>query len=244
MINLIRNKYLNRRVIQQFYFNLYHNILFRKGNKDIFNSGYHVFDKNFPFENINLDKYLNFPNNNFVSERRKIDLVDLKKIYDILSKIGAISVIKDYFGTKIYSYDNSVLTLGNKKSSDGSFQPHHDSKGRRIKIYIWLNDKNLNTHPLYYLKKTHKQILNWKKYEDTRFPNINKKKFDAIYGNKGNIIFFDTHGIHSHFKETDVPRSVIELTFEPFGLLNRLNSKNIKSETERLGLIDLDELIK
>ena len=244
MINFIRNKYLNRRVIQQIYFNIYHNILFRKGNKDIFNSGYHVFDKNFPFENINLDKYLNFPNNNFVSERRKIDLVDLKKIYNILSKIGAISVIKDYFGTKIYSYDNSVLTLGNKKSSDDSFQPHHDSKGRRIKIYIWLNDKNLNTHPLYYLKKTHKQILNWKKYEDTRFPNIDKKKFDAIYGNKGNIIFFDTHGIHSHFKETDVPRSVIELTFEPFGLLNRLNRKNIKSETERLGLIDLDELIK
>ena len=217
-------------------------MFFRKGNKDIFKSGYYIFNKNFPFENINLDKYSDFPNYDFVAERRKIDFVDLKKIYNVLSKIGVITIIKNYFGTKIYSYDNSVLTLGNKKSNIGSFQPHHDSKGRRIKIYIWLNDKNLNTHPLYYLKKTHKQILNWKKYEDTRFPKIDKKKFDSIYGNKGNIIFFDTHGIHSHFKETVVPRSVVELTFEPFGFFNRLNNKNIKSETERLGLIDLEEL--
>lgn len=243
-MNFIRNNYLNRRVIQQFYFNLYHNIFLRKGNRDIYESGYYVFNKNFPLENIDLDKYLDFPNFDFIVERRKINFADLKKIYNVLSKIGVISVIKDYFGTKIYSYDNSVLTLGNKKSNIGSFQPHHDSKGRRIKVYIWLNDKNLNSHPLYYLKKSHKQILKWKNYEDTRFPNLDKNKFDSIYLNKGNIVFFDTHGIHSHFKETDVPRSVIELTFEPFGLLQRLNNKNIKSETERLGLISLDELIK
>ena len=243
-MSFIRNNYLNRRVIQQFYFNLYHNIFLRKGNRDIYESGYYVFNKNFPLENIDLDKYLDFPNFDFIAERRKINFADLKKIYNVLSKIGVISVIKDYFGTKIYSYDNSVLTLGNKKSNIGSFQPHHDSKGRRIKVYIWLNDKNLNSHPLYYLKKSHKQILKWKNYEDTRFPNLDKNKFDSIYLNKGNIVFFDTHGIHSHFKETDVPRSVIELTFEPFGLLQRLNNKNIKSETERLGLISLDELIK
>jgi hypothetical protein len=100
----------------------------------------------------------------------------------------------------------------------------------------------MKTHPLYYLKKTHKQIKNWDKYEDTRFPNIDKKKFDTIYGDKGSIIFFDTHGIHSHFKTTSVPRSVIELSFEPFGFLNRLNKRNIKNEIKRLNLIDLDEL--
>ena len=95
---------------------------------------------------------------------------------------------------------------------------------------------------MFYLKKTHKQIKNWQKYEETRFPNIDQKKFDTIYGEKGSIIFFDTHGIHSHFKTTNVPRSVIELTFEPFGFLNRLNKKNIKSEITRLNLFDLDEL--
>ena len=172
-----------------------------------------------------------------------IENIDPEKSMAFLNEIGVISVIKDYFSTKIYSYDNSVLTLGNQKCYTDSMQPHHDSKGRRIKIYIWLDDKNLKTHPLYYLKGTHKQVLNWERYDQTRFSNIDKKEFIEIYGDKGNIIFFDTHGIHSHFKETDVSRSVIELTFEPFGFFNRLNNRNIKSETERLSLIDLDELI-
>ena len=57
------------------------------------------------------------------------------------------------------------------------------------------------------------------------------------------IIFFDTHGIHSHFKTTSVPRSVIELTFESFGFISRLNRRNIKDEITRLNLIDLDELL-
>ena len=59
----------------------------------------------------------------------------------------------------------------------------------------------------------------------------------------GDIIIFDTHGIHSHYKTSTVPRSVIELTFEPFGLINRLSSKNIEKETQRLGLKDLDQYL-
>ena len=96
---------------------------------------------------------------------------------------------------------------------------------------------------MYYLKKSHKKIKYWKNYDETRFPNLDQKKFDAINDEKGNIIIFDTHGIHSHYKTTTISRSVIELTFESFGFLNRLNKKNIKSEANRLNLIDLDELI-
>ena len=47
----------------------------------------------------------------------------------------------------------------------------------------------MKTHPLYYLKKTHKLIKNWDKYEDTRFPNIDKKEFDVIYGDKEYYFF-------------------------------------------------------
>ena len=37
-------------------------------------------------------------------------MVDLKKF--IMSfEIGVISLIKDYLGNKVYSYDNSILTL-------------------------------------------------------------------------------------------------------------------------------------
>ena len=243
MINYIRKKYLNRRVIQQYYFAIYHKFFLKDNIKDLCELGYLIYVRKFSFEGINLKKYLEYPDYNFVLERKKLETNDLIKIYKILNEIGVISVIKEYLGGKIYSYDNSVLTLGNKKCSEGSWQPHHDSKGRRIKIYIWLNDKDLETHPLYFLKRSHKQIINWERYEQTRFPEIDKKEFDKIYGDKGSIIFFDTHGIHSHFKSTTGPRSVIELTFEPYGIFNRLNKRNILSETERLNLIDLDELI-
>ena len=84
----------------------------------------------------------------------QIEMVDLKKIYAVLFEMGVISLIKDYLGRKIYSYDNSIFTLGNKICHNNSMQPHHDTKFRRIKIYIWLNDKDIKTHPLYYLKKT------------------------------------------------------------------------------------------
>jgi len=242
MLKYMKKNFFNRMIIQQHFFKIYHKIFFKKDIKDLFDNGYTIYDKKFPFENINLDKYLHYSDYNFDMDRKKIEMVDLKKIYAILSKLGVISIIKDYLGHRIYSYDNSVLTLGNKICHKDSMQPHHDSKFRRIKIYIWLNDKNLKTHPLYYLRKTHKQIKNWNKYEETRFPNIDKKKFDKIYGEKGSIIFFDTKGINSHFKTTTVPRSVIELTFEPFGFLNRLNKKNIEDESARLNLLDLDKL--
>ena len=51
--------------------------------------------------------------------------------------------------------------MGNKISSDKAMQPHHDSKFRRIKIYIWLNEKILKP-TLYYRKKSHKKIKYWK----------------------------------------------------------------------------------
>ena len=244
MLNKLRLKFFNRRIIQLHYFNIYHKLFFKKKPKKLFDDGYILLNEKFPLKELDfLNRYLSYDNYDFVADGKKIDLVDLKKIYVILNNIGVISIVKRYLGNRIYCYDNSIKTLGNLKSYNSSWQPHHDSKGRRLKIYIWLNQKNLNTHPLYYLKKTHKKILNWAKYEETRFPQIDLGKFDKIYGEKGSIIIFDTHGIHSHFKDSTIPRSVIELTFESYGIFNRLNNKNINVETSRLNLIELNTLI-
>jgi len=244
LIRSLRFKFLNQRILQSKFYNICHLFKFKKLPKDLLNNGYVVLEESFPLEKINLEKYLQYENFNFVSHGKKVEFDDLKKIYKILHQLGVLSIVKRYLGSKIYCYDNSIKTLGILKSNDRSWQPHHDSKGRRIKIYIWINKKDHNTHPLYYLKKTHKNLINWKSYEETRFPDLNINRFDKIYGNKGDIIIFDTHGIHSHFKTTTVPRSVIELTFEPFGVMNRLNKKNIKTETSRLSLIDLDHFLQ
>ena len=240
---MIKKNIFNRIFINQCYFKIYDKIFFFNNPNSLIKNGYLIYDKKFTFENIDFDKYLDYSNYDFVMHRRKIEFQDLKKIYKNLYEIGIASLLKNYLGNKIFAYDNSILTLGNNVSNNDSMQPHHDSKSRRIKIYIWLNNKNLNTHPLYYLKKSHKKIKIWKNSQQTRFPYLNEEIFEKIYGEKGEIILFDTHGIHSHFKTTTVPRSVIELTFEPFGFFNRLNKKNIKGEIKRLNLIDLDQLI-
>tara|TARA_E500000178_G_scaffold349690_1_gene407088 strand:+ start:988 stop:1731 length:744 start_codon:yes stop_codon:yes gene_type:complete len=239
----IIKRFINRRVLEQLYFNFLNLFLFKDSQRKLARDGFCQLSNIFPLEEINFEKYLDYKDFNFDNNRKKIEINDLKIVYLILNKIGCISILKKYLGENIYCYDNTILTLGNKKSFEGSWQPHHDSKGRRIKIYIWLNKKNLNTHPLFYLKGSHKIIRNWHKYEDTRFRDIDAINFNKIYGDTGDVILFDTHGIHSHFKDSTVPRSVVELTFEGYGFFQRLNKKNISNEIKRLGMIKLDELV-
>ncbi len=232
-----------RYILNQYFFN-FKNILLKKSiSKELSENGYMKCEKRFSFQNLDLQKYLNYKNFDFVDSKKKINDNDLRKIYLELKSYGIIEIIKNYLGNKIFCYDNSIFTLGKETAKNSAWQPHHDTKGARLKIYIWLDNKNLFTHPLYYLQKSHKNIKKWKNNLGTRFPDLNVDKFDTIFGDMGDIIIFDTHGIHSHYKTSTVPRSVIELTFEPFGLIHRLNSTNIEKETQRLGLKDLDKYL-
>jgi len=244
-------RFINRTILEQLYYNFVNLFLFNDKPRKISRDGFCQISNIFPLHVINLQKYLNYKDFNFVDDRKKIEKSDLKIVFSNLNKLGFISTLRDYLGNNIYCYDNTIRTLGNKISNNStlqpgetsSWQPHHDGKGKRVKIYIWLNKKNLNTHPLFYIKGSHKVIKNWYKYEDTRYKDIDIVNFDKIYGDYGDIILFDTHGIHSHFKNSIVPRSVIELTFEGYGFFNRLNKSNISDEIRRLGMIKLDELI-
>jgi hypothetical protein len=241
-MNFFRYKFLNKRVVSQYYHNFLDHIYPKSlETQKLIKNGFCKLNLKFPIEKIDLKKYLNYNNLDFVSDRKKINFNDLKIIYKKLNNIGTFKIIKEYLGKDLLAYDNTILTLGTKKSRDGSWQPHHDSKGRRLKIYIWLNDINYNTHPLFYKKGSHRSIINWKNYSDTRFKN--EGDFEKIYGDLGSIIIFDTHGIHSNFKETIEARSVIELTLESKGFLRRVNKKNFKTESLRLGYIKLNELI-
>ena len=117
-----------------------------------------------------------------------------------------------------YILANSLL--GNKKSSEKSWQPHHDSKMNRLKIYIWISQQNYMTHPLFYSKGSHKKIKSWIKTKETRFPD-EKGIFEKIYGDIGDIIIFDTHGIHSNFKIYQVERECFIFTVNPGSIFNK-----------------------
>ena len=243
----MKNLYFNKITISQIYFQIRHffqNILKKKDNSynKIYSDGYSFFGKKISNTIISrLKKYTNLDNFDFVNKRFELEASDLKIIYKELDELGVIKFIKTYLGKKLYCYDNSILILGSKKSFEGSWQPHHDSKGRRLKIYIWLSPKSNETHPLYYIKKSHKKILFWDNYKDTRFPKNSEDRFNKIYGDIGDIILFDTHGIHSYFKNTTKTRSVVELTFESSGLFNRFND-NIHSGQKEIERIKAEKI--
>ena len=58
-----------------------------------------------------------------------------------------------------------------------------------------------------------------------------------IIGDQGDISIFDTHGLHSGYKLSKIPRASIVLTFESVGILKRINVNTTtgKKEMNRLG---------
>ncbi len=168
---------------------------------------------------------------NCINESIELDDIDKTKIFLCLKDLKILDICKEYLGKNLITYSNVYNFLGSKKSSEKSWQPHHDSKMNRLKIYIWISKKNHMTHPLFYSKGSHKKIKSWVKTEETRFPD-EKRIFEKIYGDVGDIIIFDTHGIHSHFKTTDVPRESFILTLESHGVFNRVNMKTEKGIQE------------
>lgn len=222
------------------YINLFlRSLFFSKKNEDLnylYKNGYVILNQKISILDCkSFEKYKIFDDLEFVFNRNIIDKQELHHLIAKLKDFGVVDLIKKYLGNNLICYDNTVLTLGNEKSSEGAWQPHHDTKGNRIKVYIWLTKYSNQTHPLYYLKGSNLKFKNWTDYSQSRF-NINKDKMEKIYGEIGNIILFDTHGIHSHNKESHISRSVVELTFEATGFMNRINENTKKGleEIQRL----------
>ena len=71
-----------------------------------------------------------------------------------------------------------------------SMQPHHDTRGNDLKIYVWLSDYNEKSHPLYYLKGSNNDLKFFITDKHHRRKDIPKEKMDKIYGRKGDIIIF------------------------------------------------------
>ena len=158
MLNI--KKIIPRRYLLTQYYYYFFDKFFSKSSetKKLIKDGFCIHNKKFPIETLNFGKYINYENFNFVHQRKKIDLDDLKKISKYLNKFGIINIIKEYLGASLFLYDNTILTLGTEKSSINSWQPHHDNKGRRIKIYIYGLIILIIKHTHYIIKKVQIRI--------------------------------------------------------------------------------------
>lgn len=200
---------------------------------NLINDGFVHLENYFPKDEIYELTNTKMPmvNKDCVSETFELSPDKKDKIFFILKKLKVFEICKEYLGEKLITYSNVYNYLGEKISHDSSWQPHHDSKMNRLKIYIWISKKNYETHPLYYSKGSHKKIKKWTHYEETRFPK-SKLEFEKIYGDTGDIIIFDTHGIHSNFKISKIPRECFIITLESHGFFSRINIKTKKGIQE------------
>ena len=238
----IKEKF-NRKIFSNKLLNLKHRFVTNSETRELIDSGIFISKKKFLIDKIDFNKYLSDTNFEFVSKRFKLNEDDLKKIIIILNELGILKIIKNYLGKKLVIYNNSILTLGKIKSNDKSMMPHHDKNGRCIKVYIWIDKFSLNSHPLYYLEKSHTHFRRDEDYESSRFGFINKIKFKKYHGGMGDVILFDTNGIHSHFKDTVDPRSVVEINFEPYGFLSRMNNLTFDKFKNRIDFTFLENYL-
>lgn len=232
LLSIYRMRYL---ILKQLLFCIKINLKITKNEsvKNLINDGYvhlkNYFPRDVVSEFTNAKKLKN--NENCISESLSLSPEEKERIFLILSKLKVFEICKEYLGKNLITYSNVYNYLGKKISNDSSWQPHHDSKMNRLKIYIWMSKKNHETHPLYYSKGSHKKIKTWKNYQETRFPK-SKLKFEKIFGDTGDIIIFDTHGIHSNFKTSQIPRECLIITLESYGFLSRINIKTEKGIQE------------
>lgn len=134
-------------------------------------------------------------------------------------KIDVMSIALDYLsvriGQKYLQYEECLHARGCPAGSEPQLQPHHDTKFNRIKIYLWLTPIEYNPHPLYYKIGDHRSIRTWGGYFETRFPDVEKAEMIELLPHLGDLLLFDTHGLHSHVKSVTGPRLAFLRSIDP-----------------------------
>lgn len=208
-------------------------ILFYKNKKHIYNetaslknNGYIHLKKKIPVQLIN-DLLKNYEA--YILEKKKInkncykfdielDIEQTRKFFKYLKQNNIIDICEDYLG-KIGVLNTKINYQNENNCETSSMQPHHDTRGNDLKIYIWLSDYDINCHPLYYLKGSNNNFKLYITYNHHRRKDISKDKMDKILGEKGDVVIFDTHGWHSHIKKNTTERAVLEITLIPENFL-------------------------
>lgn len=224
----------------------------KKNNKDLeylINNGYVIIKNVFSEEESrkivsesgikeDLSKQIKEPEYVNLSERLKA------KIYERLISKKIMKLVFEYLSVgknKLAVYGESFLVMPNCEYKVGSQLPHHDSKHNRLKVYLWLTKKCYETHPLYYLKGSHHSLKFWRNYEETRYTNINKDMMESIVPEIGDVVLFDTHGIHSHTKEANKNRIVFTNSMDYLGRggTSKSYAKHLKARTIKSSEINL-----
>jgi hypothetical protein len=117
-----------------------------------------------------------------------------------------------YYGKEILLANTGGYRIPPIEPRDfGSFQWHHDEKGKVIKAMILLTDVGPSDQRMDYIVGTNKRLNPWVIYQDSRFTNEQANKMGKIapcIGSAGTVILFDTNGIHRGNRNNSKVRDV------------------------------------
>lgn len=109
-------------------------------------------------------------------------------------------IVTSYLGRET-TYHNALMIKipTDFDYSDASGLWHNDKVGHRLKVFLLLSDVEENGRPTIYARGSH--LIDWPSYyyQSSRFQDTFVKEYfelDNLYGKKGDVIIFDTNGLH------------------------------------------------
>jgi hypothetical protein len=98
---------------------------------------------------------------------------------------------------------------------------HHDWCGRRLKLFVLLNDQTAEDRPTWYAAGSHRVLLKWAEYAFSRYhDDFVQSNFPIVplVGKRGDAILFDTHGFHRATYEAGAgQRDAIAYEYSSYG---------------------------
>ena len=159
-------------------------------------------------------------------------LVKVPSLASVLYNNNMLNLIYSHLGNRARLDYVSFSRLSGKSADSNSGLWHHDSVGKRLKVFIFLNNCSLKSHvSTDYIPGTHR--IRRQNYENpvikgTRVQpaenDINKKV--SLTGKMSEGFIFDTNGLHrGNYKKNLLFRDTLQLEFSDY-----LKSKVIKGD--------------
>ena len=206
-------------------------------------------NKNFINRNNNEIKKLDLlkNNKNIWWIHNYLDLLNIEIIQNIITSEYLLKIAENYLGCNPI-FHNILFWASYPGEIEQTQKFHQDFDDIKfLKIFIYLNDVNINNGPHVYVKNSIKNIDIIKKensklserYDDNIINNNFKNDIVNITGNIGSMIFEDTHGIHKGTNVIEGKRFVLQLVYGSSTLyyLKNNNYKKYNCNTKKHQII-------
>ena len=174
------------------------------------------------------------------------DIANLREIQEIMTDPTILSICQEYLNTIPINMQTNSWWSCNHNNSDNTIRFHQDVEDIKfIKIFIYLNDIDINNGPHVYAKGSRNNLKFPKKY--TISSRISDEFIKSNYqvkeitGKKGTILFVDTNGFHKGKKIIDGYRILCQLEFGSTYMFDQISLPRFKLKNTSN---DIEEFIK